>query len=234
MAFISFLLITHKFPSLYCFPVYTYMCLHTTNFIDNALTLRFILSRNRMRPLCSLPPMTWVQVVYTIFILRKNHQFIFSLLLHLHTPIIESIAAAHLLRPFCFLLPTTAPEQVFCGGFSLYNNHLIYMSCYMSPPSCVILLFLYNNCSIYMLCYTSYLSSEILQVRYYWYFLTHIEIIRKCTVGVLTPIPLWQELDWPRPVGLAHQKTTCGPVNLLGVPRKEGKQTWRSSEILVG
>jgi hypothetical protein len=118
MAFISFLLITHKFPSLYCFPVYTYMCLHTTNFIDNARTLRFVLSRNRMRPLCSLPPVTWVQVVYTVFILRKNHQFIFSLLLHLHTPIIESIAVAHLLRPFCFLLPTTALEQVFLRGGS--------------------------------------------------------------------------------------------------------------------
>jgi hypothetical protein len=53
-------------------------------------------------------------------------------------------------------------------------------------------------------------------------------------VGVLTPIPLWLDLGWPRPVGLAHQKTTRGLVNLLGIPRKEGKQTWRSSEILVG
>jgi hypothetical protein len=44
-------------------------------------------------------------------------------------------------------------------------------------------------------------------------------------VGVLTPIPLWLDLGWPRPVGLDHQKTTCGPVDLLGVPRKEGKQT---------
>jgi hypothetical protein len=52
-------------------------------------------------------------------------------------------------------------------------------------------------------------------------------------VGVLTPIPLWLDLGWSRPVGLAHQKTTCGPVDLLGAPRKEGKQTWRSSKILV-
>jgi hypothetical protein len=35
-------------------------------------------------------------------------------------------------------------------------------------------------------------------------------------------------------VGLAHQKTTRGPVDLLGVPRKEGKQTWRSNKILIG
>jgi hypothetical protein len=53
-------------------------------------------------------------------------------------------------------------------------------------------------------------------------------------VGVLTPIPLWLDLGWPRPEGLAHQKITRGPVDLLGVPRKEGKQTWRSSKILVG
>jgi hypothetical protein len=53
-------------------------------------------------------------------------------------------------------------------------------------------------------------------------------------MGVLTPIPLWLDLDGSRPVGLAHQKTTRGPVDLLGVPRKEGKQTWRSSNILVG
>jgi hypothetical protein len=44
-------------------------------------------------------------------------------------------------------------------------------------------------------------------------------------VGVLTPIPLWLDLGWPRSVGPAHQKTTRGPVDLLGVPRKEEKQT---------
>jgi hypothetical protein len=53
-------------------------------------------------------------------------------------------------------------------------------------------------------------------------------------VGVLTPIPLRLHLGWPRPEGPAHQKMTHGPVNLLGVPRKEGKQTWRSSKIPVG
>jgi hypothetical protein len=53
-------------------------------------------------------------------------------------------------------------------------------------------------------------------------------------MGVLTPIPLWLDLGWPRPVGPTHQKTTRGPVDLLGIPRKEGKQTWRSSKILVG
>jgi hypothetical protein len=57
---------------------------------------------------------------------------------------------------------------------------------------------------------------------------------RGLAVGLLTPIPLWLDLGWPRLVGLAHQKTTCGPVDLLGIPRKEGKQTWRSSKILVG
>jgi hypothetical protein len=55
---------------------------------------------------------------------------------------------------------------------------------------------------------------------------------RGLAVGVLTPIALW--LDWPGLVGLAHQKMTRGPVDLLGVPCKEGKQTWRSSKILVG
>jgi hypothetical protein len=44
-------------------------------------------------------------------------------------------------------------------------------------------------------------------------------------MGVLTPIPLWLDLGWPSPVGPVHQKTTRGPVDLLGVPRKEGKQT---------
>jgi hypothetical protein len=50
-------------------------------------------------------------------------------------------------------------------------------------------------------------------------------------VGVLTPIPLRLELGWPRPEVPPHQKVTHGLVNLLGIPRKEGKQTWRSSEI---
>jgi hypothetical protein len=49
---------------------------------------------------------------------------------------------------------------------------------------------------------------------------------RGLAVGVLTPIPLRLDLGWPRPEGLAHQKMTRGPVDLLGVPRKEGKQTW--------
>jgi hypothetical protein len=57
---------------------------------------------------------------------------------------------------------------------------------------------------------------------------------RGLAVGALTPIPLCLDLGWPRPVGLAHQKKMRGPVDLLGVPRKEGKQTWRSSKILVG
>jgi hypothetical protein len=57
---------------------------------------------------------------------------------------------------------------------------------------------------------------------------------RGLAVGVLTPIPLWLNVGWPRLVGLAYQKTTHGPDDLLGVPRKEGKQTWRSSKILVG
>jgi hypothetical protein len=57
---------------------------------------------------------------------------------------------------------------------------------------------------------------------------------RGLAVGVLTPIPLRLDLGWPRPEGPAHQKMTRGPVNLLGVPRKEGKQTWRSSKMLVG
>jgi hypothetical protein len=57
---------------------------------------------------------------------------------------------------------------------------------------------------------------------------------RGLAVGVLTPIPLWLGLGWPRPEGPAHQKTTRGLVDLLGVPRKEVKKTWRSSKILVG
>jgi hypothetical protein len=48
---------------------------------------------------------------------------------------------------------------------------------------------------------------------------------RGLTVGVLTPIPLWLDLGWPRAVGPAHQKTTRGPVDLLSVPHKEEKRT---------
>jgi hypothetical protein len=61
-----------------------------------------------------------------------------------------------------------------------------------------------------------------------------VEPTRVVGVGVLTPIPLRLDLGWSRLVGLAHQKMTHGLVNLLGVPRKEGKQTWRSRKILVG
>jgi hypothetical protein len=61
-----------------------------------------------------------------------------------------------------------------------------------------------------------------------------IHSARGLAMGVLTRIPLWLDLGWPRPVGLAHQKTTHGPVNLLGVPHKEEKKTWRSSKILIG
>jgi hypothetical protein len=57
---------------------------------------------------------------------------------------------------------------------------------------------------------------------------------RGLAVGVLTPIPLRLDLGWPRPEGPTYQKITRGPIDLLGVPRKEGKQTWRSSKILVG
>jgi hypothetical protein len=35
-------------------------------------------------------------------------------------------------------------------------------------------------------------------------------------------------------VGSAMTRMTHGPVDLLDVLRKEGKQTWRSSKILVG
>ena len=54
------------------------------------------------------------------------------------------------------------------------------------------------------------------------------------TVGVLTPIPLRLGLGRPGSGGPVHWKTTCGPANLFGVPRKESKQIWRSSKILVG
>jgi hypothetical protein len=66
---------------------------------------------------------------------------------------------------------------------------------------------------------------------------TACRIIMYCArgqaMGVLTPIPLCLDLDKPRPEGPAHQKMTCGPVDLLSVPCKEEKQTWRSSKILV-
>ena len=52
-------------------------------------------------------------------------------------------------------------------------------------------------------------------------------------VGVLTPIPLQLGLGWPRSEGPVHQKTTRGLANLFGVPRKELRQIWRSSKILV-
>ncbi|XP_066331320.1 probable apyrase 6 isoform X4 [Miscanthus floridulus] len=51
------------------------------------------------------------------------------------------------------------------GGLSIYNNRSIYTSCYMSPPSSVILLSLFNNRSIYTSCYMSCPSSVILHVR---------------------------------------------------------------------
>ena len=57
---------------------------------------------------------------------------------------------------------------------------------------------------------------------------------RGLAVGVLTPIPLRLSLGQPGSVGPVHQKTTRGPANLFGVPRKESRQIWRSSKILVG
>ena len=57
---------------------------------------------------------------------------------------------------------------------------------------------------------------------------------RGLAVGVLTPIPLWLSLGRPGSMGSVHQKTTCGPVNLIGVPRKESRRIWRSIKILVG
>ena len=53
-------------------------------------------------------------------------------------------------------------------------------------------------------------------------------------VRVLTPIPLRLGLGWPGSVGSVNQKTTRGPANLFGVPRKESRRIWRSSKILVG
>ena len=57
---------------------------------------------------------------------------------------------------------------------------------------------------------------------------------RGLAVGVLTPIPLRLGLGRPGLGGLAQQETTRGPVNLLGVPRKESRKIWRSSKILIG
>ena len=54
------------------------------------------------------------------------------------------------------------------------------------------------------------------------------------SVGVLTPIPLQLGLGRPSPGGPVHWKMMRGSVDLLGVPRKESRQTWRSSKILVG
>ena len=54
------------------------------------------------------------------------------------------------------------------------------------------------------------------------------------TMGVLTPIPLWLGLGRPGLGGLVHWKMTHGLANLLRVPRKESRQIWRSSKILVG
>ena len=57
---------------------------------------------------------------------------------------------------------------------------------------------------------------------------------RGLAVGVLTPIPLRLRLGRSGSVGPVHQRTTCGPANLFEVPRKESRQIWRSSKILVG
>ena len=57
---------------------------------------------------------------------------------------------------------------------------------------------------------------------------------RSATVGVLTPIPLRLGLGRPGSEGPVYQKTTRGPANLFGVPRKESRQIWRSIKILVG
>ena len=57
---------------------------------------------------------------------------------------------------------------------------------------------------------------------------------RGLAMGVLTPIPLWLSLGRPGSVGPVHQKTTCGPINLIGVPGKESRRIWRSIKILVG
>jgi hypothetical protein len=52
-----------------------------------------------------------------------------------------------------------------------------------------------------------------------------VGLVSLVPVGVLISIPLRLDLGWPRPVGPAHQKMTRGLVDLLGVPRKERKQT---------
>ena len=64
----------------------------------------------------------------------------------------------------------------------------------------------------------------------------HVRIhgARGLAVGVLTPIPLRLYLGWLGLGSLAQQETTRGPIDLLRVPRKESRQTWRSSKILVG
>ena len=49
---------------------------------------------------------------------------------------------------------------------------------------------------------------------------------RGLAMGVLTPIPLWLSLGQPGSVGPVHQKMTCGPVNLIGVLRKESRRIW--------
>ena len=63
---------------------------------------------------------------------------------------------------------------------------------------------------------------------------TYNNSLQNMFVGVLTPIPLRLGLGRPGSVGPVHQKTTCGPANLFGVPRKESRQVWRSNKILVG
>ena len=59
-------------------------------------------------------------------------------------------------------------------------------------------------------------------------------VARTRSVGVLTPIPLRLGLGRPGPGGPAHQKMTRGLADLLEVPHKESRQTWRSSKILAG
>ena len=57
---------------------------------------------------------------------------------------------------------------------------------------------------------------------------------RGLAMGVLTPIPLRLGLGWPRSEALVHQRTTRGLASLFGVPRKESRQIWQLSKILVG
>ena len=56
-------------------------------------------------------------------------------------------------------------------------------------------------------------------------------IITDC--GGINPYTLMAKLGPARIGGSVHQKTTCGPVNLIGVPRKESRRIWRSIKILV-